>query len=529
MSAILFICVKIPNSTTKRYTSLAIDSVNCFGDSGKCMWHSIQGISSSYERKKSKEIVILLIILITISSFSILVVTLDIDKNGTSVHAWQMAYASHAPISINDNAEFNTSNGVVSGNGAASNPYVIQGYDIDASSMVGISIQNTNSSFIIRDCYIHDGGLSHDGIYLHTVSNGIISNNICSNNSYGIILVLSSSNTVSDNTFNLNTQDGMRLISSSGNTLNGNTCSNNSNGIYVCMNSSDNTLSNNKCISNYYSDGIHLGGSSNNTLRSNTCSYNTFGIYLDYSNNNTVSNNTCGPNNRDGIYLTSSYDITLINNTCSANNNGITLYSSSDNTISNNYCSHNTYGIYLESSSDNALSKNNCSDNGEGIVLWMKSTYNVIAKNEIRNSYGYGVNISYDMGNATSYPRDNNILNNTFVDNNGASSSYDHNHIQALDNGVGNLWNISGTPHGYGNKWSDWASPDSNMDGIVDTPYEIDGIGGAKDWCPLADPSHITEPLVSSSMLALIMVLIGAVLLVIVALLVFRMKEKGAP
>ena len=38
----------------------------------------------------------------------------------------------------------------------------------------------------------------------------------------------------------------------------------------------------------------------------------------------------------------------------------------------------------------------------------------------------------------------------------------------------------------YGNYWSDWLSPDTNNDGIVDCPYQIAG-GNNTDAYPLAD------------------------------------------
>ena len=55
---------------------------------------------------------------------------------------------------------------------------------------------------------------------------------------------------------------------------------------------------------------------------------------------------------------------------------------------------------------------------------------------------------------------------------------------QAFDNGTDNLWNDLS----LGNFWSDWTSPDSDSDGIVDEPYKIDGDASAQDLFPLAAP-----------------------------------------
>jgi hypothetical protein len=50
-------------------------------------------------------------------------------------------------------------------------------------------------------------------------------------------------------------------------------------------------------------------------------------------------------------------------------------------------------------------------------------------------------------------------------------------------------------PHGYGNYWYDWTSPDNNSDGIVDSPYgPLDGGANVKDNYPLATkPTQIPE------------------------------------
>jgi parallel beta-helix repeat protein len=178
-------------------------------------------------------------------------------------------YAKHSPISIVTNWEFTHANGVVGGSGTASDPYIIADWDIDASSANGISIQDTDAHFTVRNCYVHDGSTSWLGIYLVMCSNGTLSNNDCSNNLNGI-------------------------------TLEGH--------------SSNNMVVNNTCSSNSH-DGIALGGS-NNVISGNNCSSNGYdGIYLYWSDNNTLSDNTCNSNSHDGMHL----DISSNNNEISWN------------------------------------------------------------------------------------------------------------------------------------------------------------------------------------------------------------------
>ena len=341
----------------------------------------------------------------------------------------RVSYTSHATISINGNADFATQAAAESwpGDGSSSNPYIISGYDVDASSANGILIQNTNVHFIVSDCYIHDGS-GHSGIFLANCNNGTLFNNDCSNNF-----------------------DGIYLDSSNNNTISSNNCSSNG-------------------------DGIYIESSNNNTISSNNCSSNGDGIFLWSSNNNTISSNNCSSNSNEGIMLDSSSNITLIDNICSNNGyDGIMLGSSSNDTVSNNNCSwNNGIGMYIGSLSNSTISNNNCSNNGYDGIYLESSNNNIIIWNQLFNNIQCGVNISSSCSS-------NMIWNNTFIKNNGTDSTYDSANVQAYDDGTNNWWNSSD----YGNYWSDWTTPDLDANGIVDVPYDILGGAGAKDYYPL--------------------------------------------
>ena len=103
----------------------------------------------------------------------------------------------------------------------------------------------------------------------------------------------------------------------------------------------------------------------------------------------------------------------------------------------------------------------------------------------------------------------NTVWNNTFIDNNGAGSTYDPDHIQANDAGTNNWWSST---DGYGNYWSDWTTPDADFNGIVDEPYDIDGAAGAKDYYPRTTPAVIPE---FSSSLAIIGVMVAMMAIMI--------------
>lgn len=235
-------------------------------------------------------------------------------------------YTKHSPISIVGNGGFTHANGVVSGSGNASDPYIIANWDINESNSVGIYIENTDARFIIRNCQIIGSLYGISGILLVNCINGILENNTLLHGAQGISLVRSNNNTLSNNS-----------------------CSSCGVGIYLDQ-SCNNTLTNNNCSSNHY-DGIGL---------------------TQWCDNNMLTNNTCTLNGADGVSLFSSSSNTLANNNCSSNGNyGIELNSTSndsnDNEISWNQISNNGgCGVDISSSSgsnnrifDNAFIGNN--------------------------------------------------------------------------------------------------------------------------------------------------------------------------
>ena len=138
-------------------------------------------------------------------------------------------------------------------------------------------------------------------------------------------------------------------------------------------------------------------------------------------------------------------------------------------------------------------------------MIVSSSSDNMIHDNSFIDNSGSGLRIVdlTSIGNV--------IWNNTFFGNNGAG-------IQANDSGTNNSWNTSGFPHGYGNYWSDWTTPDANFDGIVDWSYNLSGSAGAMDWYPRTTP---TRPIPEFS--ELVIPIVG---LMLIALIVVRIRKK---
>ncbi|GAG93980.1 unnamed protein product, partial [marine sediment metagenome] len=94
--------------------------------------------------------------------------------------------------------------------------------------------------------------------------------------------------------------------------------------------------------------------------------------------------------------------------------------------------------------------------------------YNIFSKNNISIN-GCGLNITVNCS-------DNIVYNNSFS----------RNLKNSVDNGTNNHWNNSL----IGNYWSNYMEIDWNDDGIGDTPFEIWGSAGSKDFLPIWDDGY---------------------------------------
>ncbi|MCK5774514.1 MAG: right-handed parallel beta-helix repeat-containing protein, partial [Thermoplasmata archaeon] len=246
--------------------------------------------------------------------------------------------------------------------------------------------------------------------------------------------------------------------------------------------------------------GIHFNRDSSGTVRGSIINNSLDGIILS-SGGNRISGNTIQYCEGRGIFLTSQEV---------ASGNVVM-----DNTIS--YCS---YGIYLDGSqSDNHLLDNEISRCSDGILVRGVGG-NTIERNDLHNMSVSGITLdaSYDdvHCNLIRDSRDgillfaeveaevyyNRLINNSgfglyaldgtslnvfhhnvLFENNGATDVYYEGNVQAKDDSGTNLWSWNG----YGNHWSDWLSPDADLDGIVDEVYVIDPSDPITDEFPLVD------------------------------------------
>ncbi|MEW5760773.1 MAG: right-handed parallel beta-helix repeat-containing protein, partial [Candidatus Thermoplasmatota archaeon] len=318
--------------------------------------------------------------------------------------------------------------------GSIGNPYIIEDYDINASSANGIEIRNTDVYFVIRNSTVHDGrsNLMY-GIYLHNVTNGKIQNVGSYNNCVGIYFVFSSNNSItsnriydssdgirldhsshtniiSSNQIYNNSYSGILLSESSNNNITANQIYNNPWGIFFTTASLDNNITSNR-IYNNSNDGIWLDDSSNNNIVSSNQIYdnNHSGIYLSEASNNNITSNLIY-NNNHGIQLYESSNNNIGTNQIHNKYNGVLLFLSLNNHISTNQIYNNNYhGISLSDSSNNNITTNQIHDNEDGIWLYNSSNTNLSA-NQIYDNSGRGIYL---------WLSSNNTLNANQVYNNG--------------------------------------------------------------------------------------------------------------
>src|SRR6059036_921338 len=103
--------------------------------------------------------------------------SMSLVMDAIAVNGTPAVYHSQAPIVINGDSGFTTSNGVTGGSGTSSDPYVIDKWYIDGGGWQnGIDIRNTDAFFVIQSVYLHSIPNSYNspaGVVFSNVTNGV--------------------------------------------------------------------------------------------------------------------------------------------------------------------------------------------------------------------------------------------------------------------------------------------------------------------------------------------------------------------
>lgn len=202
--------------------------------------------------------------------------------------------------------------------------------------------------------------------------------------------------------------------------------------------------------------------------------------------NNTVSGSQVG-------VVVSGGNVIVEFNSVSSGGIGVDIFQSNGNIVSGNTIVSLDTGIRVVGR-NNVLSKNKVSSGGSAIEL--RGDSNVVVNNTLSGGRGvnglnaYGNIIAFNFINMTGsigiymseFTGSNLVYGNTFW------YCYNYN---AADESGGNQWYIENESLRIGNYWYDHTTPDSNGDGIVDTPYTITTTTGLQilDKYPLASPA----------------------------------------
>jgi len=224
--------------------------------------------------KKALLGVVVLVILLGVSTLSI-----TQPEKGTRLRP-------HAPIYIDGNDAFTPENGVVSGSGTEDDPYVIEGWEIDATGTdFAIRICGTDAWFHIRNCWVY-GALTF-GIVLHEARNGKVTNCIAEKTGNGVTLSGAENVEVIGNELRNNQHAGITLWGSRRNLI------------------AENAIYGNGLIEgpHGYGCGIYMDYSTENKIFANHVFSNHYGIFLGRAaNNNVIVGNTFF-DNAEGITL----------------------------------------------------------------------------------------------------------------------------------------------------------------------------------------------------------------------------------
>ncbi|MFW9993789.1 MAG: NosD domain-containing protein, partial [Candidatus Odinarchaeota archaeon] len=328
--------------------------------------------------------------------------------------------SSSAPALKNNTCASNNDDGIVID---SSGPATVANNTIMQHNRYGIHLLNSPSSIVGNNTFIEDGlhvedtslanYLSYDienntvnGLELAYIKSEsgttyanpvfgqvilvdcdsvVLSNQVCSFTTTGIVLRYSDNCQVISCTCSNNKIDGIRVTDSGSVSILSCTCDVNintyspTNGFGISFeNSGSAVLKNNTCRQNARR-GISLYQSPMSDVINNTIEENDYGIYIDSSILTTIANNTCIENGHIGIFSNSGYT-DIINNTCNNthfSNIGTAIECSGDDSkIINNSCGCDSAIQYLQregirASGDSLIIENNtCTDTYIGLMLW---------------------------------------------------------------------------------------------------------------------------------------------------------------
>lgn len=342
-----------------------------------------------------------------------------------------------SPILIDAESDFDAEHGVVRGSGIISDPYVIEGWQIDVSrdcperSCTGIVVQNANASFVIRNVIIR-GGIYDNGIRFSGVKNARLESVLVESGGDGISVVASINVTLFRNVV-VGDDRGIFVTQSHDVWVCASSISLGVQGIVVedasRISLLDNILTGNKA------NGVLFLHVTNSTLEGNTITETSFrGIALFNSSDIVASRNRIVGSGEECLYVASGGRTSMIQNEVSnCEWAGVSVYKSDENLVKDNLVARTPSGVLFSDSSRNVAAFNSVTDTGWGITIASDSDANYIVENTVSLSAHVGILlIRFD-----DHTPDRNIIQGNTVSQSGDADLLDS------SGGTDNLWRFN--------------------------------------------------------------------------------------
>lgn len=388
----------------------------------------------------------------------------------------------HKPIRIDGIGDLNSTHGVVSGSGTIDDPYIIENWLFNCTLEAGIEIENSSAHITISSCILYGSIFQREsGMVISNSSNVQIFDCYSIYCERGVLMANSSDILIGSSVF-LGSDNGIDVIDSRDLEIISTICS------YNVLNGISLENCSRIMIEDYLTEHNNaiLGGSNGLLLRDSTdVMINNSEFNLCYGSgamllsdmdkdidHGIMISNCSFDNDHNGILMDGLNGVVIQD--CSFGHNSYSVYISQSTGISitDSKAYRNDYGIYIQDSRNGAIKDNLFDMNDRDIVL-DGSSHCTISRNRFKNTSQ--ISLSVGTFSSIDISSGNVIYYNHFL-----SGSPRERH--ARDHGTANTWSHDEK----GNLWMGGGSPDEDLNGIGDIPYDINGDGSVTDPYPIA-------------------------------------------
>ena len=340
-------------------------------------------------------------------------------------------------ILIDGDSDFDAEHGVVAGMGTVSDPYLIKGWDIDAStdcrerSCTGISVQNARVAFVISNVTIRGGSYDH-GIRLSGVKNARVESILVTSGGEGIAISDSANVSLSGSAV-VGDDSGVFVARSQNVWIYASNISRGVQGIVVEDSVHISLIHN--VLNGNSANGLLFLHTANSTIEGNTLTETAFrGIALFNSSNILVSQNRILGCGEECLYVAYGGGTSLIQNEISnCAWGGVSVYGSDGNIVKGNFVAAGPSGIWLSDSSANIIASNTVNDVTWGISVASDSDANVVVGNTVSSSTSIGILLNRFDDESP----DHNVIQGNRVWQSGKADLLDS------SGGIDNLWRLN--------------------------------------------------------------------------------------